>query len=169
VSTIAFANMLNAREETPPAEVKAAKAKEKLVTKDYVVVLAGLVPAEVMALHAFAVEAATDKSDDGKTTIITDPGTLKWAFWGLIALSVFLYISIHFKNWDPYDFIRCLIPAAAFVAWSMAIPTSGFDAVVGSDFSAAARSVIAAFAAVVLGVLAKGLVTKADTKGTGGA
>jgi hypothetical protein len=164
VSTIAFANMLNAREEESPSAVETAKAQQKLVTKDYVVVLAGLVPAEVLALHAFVVQSTTDKSDDGKTTIITDPTTLKWAFWGLILLSVFLYVSVHFKNWDPFDFIRCLIPAGAFVAWSMAVPTSGFDAVVGTDFSAGARSVIAAFAAIVLVVLAEGLIKKAEAR-----
>jgi|SRR5215218_2469356 len=105
-----------------------------------------------------------DKSDDGETTEITDPSTLKWAFWGLIVLSVFLYVSAHFKNLDRYDFARALIPVGAFVAWSMAQPRSAFDAVVGTDLSPGARSVIAAFAAVVLGVFAKGLIKKADGK-----
>lgn len=165
MSVVAFANMLNAREESTPGEVQESKT-EKTGTRDYLVILAGLVPAEILALHAFVVQATTDKSDDGETTVITDPSTLKWAFWGLIALSVFLYVAVHFKNWDGYDFIRAAIPVGAFVAWAMAQPTTAFDAVVGTDLSVGARSVIAAFAAIVLGVLAKGLTKKADEKPT---
>jgi hypothetical protein len=163
MSVVAFANMLNAREETPPSEAKELKA-EPMTTKDYVVVLAGLVPVEVLALHAFIVDVTTDKSEDGKTTVITDPTVLKWSFWGLIVLALFLYVSVHAKNWDAWDFIRVLIPVGAFVGWTMLQPTSAFDAVVGTDFSAAARTVIAAFAAIVLGVLAKGLTAVADKK-----
>jgi hypothetical protein len=162
MSVIAFANMLNAREESSPKEVADAKTT-KTGTKDYMVVLAGLFPVEVLALHVFVVDATTDKSADDNTTVITDPSTLKWAFWGLVALTVFLYVTVHFKNLDWYDTIRAAIPAAAFVAWTMAQPMTAFDAV-APDLSTAARAVIAAFAAVVLGVLAKGLTTKADEK-----
>jgi hypothetical protein len=162
LSVIAFANMLNAREESSPATVATEKTT-KMGTKDYVVVLAGLVPAEVLALHAVVVEATTDQSEDGKSTVITDPSTLKWSFWGLIALSVFLYVAVHFKNLDWYDIIRAAIPAAAFVAWAMLQRTTAFDAV-ATNMGAAPRTVIAAFAAVVLAALATGLTTKADQK-----
>jgi hypothetical protein len=160
MSVIAFANMLNAREESTPDEVGSGK-NTKLGTKDYLVVLAGLVPAEILALHAFIVDSTTDPTKTGTT--ITDPSTLKWSFWGLILLSLFLYVAVHFKNLDRYDVIRAAIPAAAFVAWSMAQPLTAFDAV-APDVSTGARAAIAAFAAVVLGVLAKGLTVKADNK-----
>jgi hypothetical protein len=163
MSVVAFANMLNGREEVSPEAVAASKNQET-GTRDYIVILAGLVPAEILALHAFIVQATTVKSEDGETTEITDASTLKWAFWGLIALSVFLYVVVHAKNWDTYDFLRMFIPVVAFVAWSMALPTTAFDAVVGDDLSVAARSVIAVFLAVVLGVLAEGLTKKADEK-----
>jgi hypothetical protein len=162
MSVIAYANMLNAREETPPNEVETAKAT-KTGTKDYVVVLAGLIAVEALALHVFVVDATTDKAEDGTTTVITEASTLKWAFYGLIALAVFLYVTVHFKNLDGYDVIRAAIPAAAFVAWTMAQPVTAFDAV-APDMSTATRGVIPAFAAVVLGVLATGLTTKADQK-----
>jgi hypothetical protein len=161
MSVIAFANQLNAREETAKADVDKAKA-ENTGTKDYIVVLAGLVPVEVLALHAAALEVTT-KSVHG-TKIITEPTTLKWTFLGLILLSVLLYVAVHFRNLDGLDVLRAAIPGAAFVAWSMAQPMTAFDAVVGTRLSAGARTIIAAFAAVVLAVLAKGLILKADDK-----
>lgn len=163
MSVIAFANQMNAREETDKATIDQAKTTTT-GTKDYIVVLAGLVPVEVLALHAVAIEATTEQSEDGKSLVITEPSTLKWTFLGLIVLSVFLYVSVHFKNLDGLDLLRALIPAAAFVAWSMAQRTTAFDAVVGTHLSAGARTLIPAFPAVVLAVLAKGLTTKADEK-----
>jgi hypothetical protein len=163
MSIIAFANQMNAREETNKASIDQAK-QTKTGTKDYIVVLAGLVPVEVLALHAVAIEATTEQSKDGKTLIITEPATLRWTFAGLIILSLFLYVSVHFKNLDWWDVLRALVPATAFVAWSMAQHTTAFDAVVGTDLSPGARTVIAAFAAIVLTVLAKALTTKADEK-----
>jgi hypothetical protein len=168
MSVIAYANMLNGREETPPATVETTK-DDKMAAKDYVVVLAGLVPAEVLALHAVVLEATTEKSEDGTTIMITDATVLKWSFWGLIALGAFLYIGVHAKNWDLLDFVRMLIPGAAFVGWAMVQPTSAFDAVVGTDFSGAARTVIAAFAAVILGGLGALLTSKANHKPASGA
>ena len=162
MSVIAYANMLNTREETQPNEVDTEKARP-IATKDYVVVLAGLIPVEVLALHVFIVDATTDKSENGTPSVITEASTLKWGFYGLIALAVFLYVTVHFKNLDGYDVIRAAIPAGAFVAWTMAQPITAFDAV-APDMSTATRAVIAAFAAVVLAVLATGLTKKADQK-----
>jgi hypothetical protein len=162
LSVIAFANMMNAREESSEADVAEDKMNP-IAAKDYIVVLAGLVPVEVLALHAFIVDATTDRSKTDNTTVITDPSTLKWSFWGLIAMCVFLYVVVHFKNLDRYDIVRAAIPAAAFVTWTMVQSTTAFDAVAGG-LKSAPRSVIPAFAAVVLGALAQGVTTKANQK-----
>ncbi len=164
MSVIAFATQMKAREDTTPEQINASKDTPN-GTKDYLIVLAGLVPAEALALHAIAIAVATGKSADGKQTVITDPSALKWTFWGLIALTMFLYASVHLKTWDRYDWARVLIPPASFVAWSMLQSPSAFDAAVGDRVSAGGRPLIAAFAAVVLAVLAQKLVGTADRTG----
>lgn len=58
--------------------------------KKYLDVLAALVPAEVLALHAVIVHLAT-RTDNGATTILPSvQGWLYWFFWGLVTLSAFL-------------------------------------------------------------------------------
>jgi hypothetical protein len=126
--------------------------------------VAALVPAEVLALHATILSLTTKTEQDqaGKSiTTITDPGTLRWAFWGLILVSIVLCIAPRLPIKDPLACFRALIPPAAFVAWAMLQKATAFDAV-SPGLGEVNRTVIALFGAVLLATLAKVLADKAD-------
>ena len=135
---------------------------------NYIDALAALVPAEVLALHAVILPATTKTS--ASVTEITAPGTLSWAFWGLIALSALLYVVPRLLNgkWDASDYIRLVIPPLAFVAWTMLQRSTAFDAVF-PGLAEAPRTVAALFIAVILGFLASLMAKKADQKPKPGA
>jgi hypothetical protein len=120
----------------------------------------------VLALHSTILSLTTKTEQDqaGQSiTTITDPGTLRWAFYGLLLLSVVLYIFPHFRIKDPLDYLRAIIPPAAFIAWSMLQKATAFDAV-WPELGETRRTVAALFGAVLLGTLAKVLADKADQK-----
>ncbi|HXY69299.1 MAG TPA: hypothetical protein VEH62_07590 [Gemmatimonadales bacterium] len=130
----------------------------------YVDALAALVPGEVLALHALflSVTTATVVDRDGFPQVtITEPVTLRWAFAGLIVLSVVLYLVPRFRTREKLDVGRALIPPLAFVAWTMLQRATAFDAVFPS-LGDAPRTVIALFAAAVLGLVAARLAGSAD-------
>jgi hypothetical protein len=163
MSTVAYAKMTIARESAKPST---SSTSEPPGVKTYVDTLAALVPAEVLGLHAVILPLTTTKSGD--TTTISDPDTLAWSFWGLLVLAVLLYVfARRYTNnqgkWDRLDWIRMLIPAAAFVGWTMLQRATAFDAVC-PDLRHGPRSVIALFLAVVLGAIAAILASKADQK-----
>jgi hypothetical protein len=128
-----------------------------------------LVPAEVLALHAIAINAWTETkeapegSDDGPTTVITNPDLLTVAFFVLIFTAFALYWFRKKDTWDPLDLVRALIPPAAFVVWTMAMQNTAFDAVVHLDEGL--RGFLAGVLAVLLAALAKRLATEADESG----
>jgi hypothetical protein len=101
----------------------------------------------------------------GSTTTITEAGTLAWAFYGLLAVSIFLYVlpRLHAGTWDRLDYLRATIPPLAFVGWTMLQRATAFDAVC-PDLGAPQRSAIALFLGVVLGAVATVLAYKADQK-----
>jgi hypothetical protein len=136
----------------------------------YVDALAALVPAEVLGLHAIVISFCTKTSETAKgaggtpVTEITEPTTLKWAFWALLVLATILFIA---GRWTaktsgvkspniPLTLVQGLIPAAAFVGWTMLQKTSAFTAV-DPGLATGARETIAVISAVVLGVLAAAL------------
>jgi hypothetical protein len=129
----------------------------------YVDAVAALVPAEVLALHGLILSVTTSTVDrDGFPQVtITQPGTLRWAFGGLLLLSVALYLVPRFRTRDKLDIGRALIPPIAFVAWTMLQRATAFDAVWPS-LGDAPRTVIALFAAAILGLVAAGLAGSAD-------
>lgn len=59
--------------------------------------------------------------------------------------------------------MRALIPAGAYVAWTMLQKSTAFDAI-APDMSEARRLIIAVFGAIALGVCAKALSDKSDNK-----
>jgi uncharacterized membrane protein len=141
----------------------------------YIDALAALVPAEVLGLHAVILSFCTKKSESLKSaagtpiTEITEPTTLKWAFWALLALAPFLFIA---GRWTAkaanvkspnklLTLVQALIPAAAFVGWTMLQKTSAFDAL-DPGLATGARDTIAVISAVVLGVVAAALGYKLD-------
>jgi hypothetical protein len=130
----------------------------------YVDALAALVPAEVLTVHALILTVTTETSTDaGTTTTITAPDELRVAFYGLLVLSVILYLVPKLRSWDRLDYARALIPPAAFVAWTMLQRATAFDAVMPS-LSDAFRTIIALFAAVLLGLAAASLAGQADNQ-----
>jgi hypothetical protein len=160
MSTLAYAQLTNRREEAQPGRSTTSAPPG---VKTYVDVLAALVPAEVLTLHALILSVTT--KIEGSVTRITAPGTLAWAFLGLFILSVGLYIAprLMAQKWDALDRYRAAIPALALVGWTMLQRATAFDAVFPT-MPDAARTVSAVFLAVVLGVAATALAYRADQK-----
>lgn len=160
MSTFAYAALTTTRDqatETSPTGIPA-----------YVDAMAALVPAEILGLHAMILSVTTTTTTDATgevTTTITEASTLQGAFWGLAALSVVLFVVPRIKVWTRSDYFRMFIPPLAFVVWCMLQKTTAFDAV-QSGLAEAPRTVIALFAAVVLGVFAGSLAMKAERTGT---
>lgn len=161
MSTLAYSAMTTLRKQATPGTSTSGSPPG---VNSYVDAVAALVPAEVLTLHAVILsvttKTATNESGQAVTTI-TDAGTLQLAFWGLVVLSVFLYVVPQFRTWDRLDFLRGLIPPLAFIAWTMLQRATAFDAVY-PQLGGAPRTVIALFVAVVLGVVATILAGRAD-------
>jgi hypothetical protein len=122
-----------------------------------------LVPAEVLSLHA-VILSVTTKTVNATTQIIA-PDTLAGAFYGLIVLSIVLYVAprLMARKWDRMDYLRAVIPPLAFIGWTMLQRATAFDAIFpGMD--EATRTVLALFLGVLLGLLAAALAYRADQK-----
>jgi hypothetical protein len=134
----------------------------------WVVSLASLVPAEVLAAHgALLAVTTTTNNTAGKTvTTITDAPTLTVVFYALIVVSVLLYVGARAvaHAWDRLDFVRMLIPPLAFVGWTMLQRSTAFDAAF-PNVPSGPRTAIAVIGAIVLGTVAALLAYKADKKG----
>lgn len=156
MSTIAYAALTSRRDEAPPGTSRAESPGVGM----YVDALAALVPAEVLTLHGLILTATTTRNGD--TFAITALGTLRYAFFGLLALAIAVYVAARLMKhrWENLDYARMFIPPLAFVGWTMLQKATAFDAV--SHLPDAARTVIALFLAVVLGGAATILAYKAD-------
>jgi hypothetical protein len=126
--------------------------------------LAALVPAEVLAAHATILTFTTNTEDTVVT--LTDKPALSIAFYGLIVLSMILYVvgRLIKSSWDAWDWLRVLIAPLAFVGWTMLQKATAFDAVAPAALTSGTRNVIAILGGIVLGVIAAGLAYKADQK-----
>ena len=170
MSTLAYAAMTRKREEAQPGKSTTSQSPG---LQTYVDALAALVPAEVLTAHG-AILTFTTKTNVDKAIAITDPGTLFYVFWALIALSMILYIGARLMNnaWDGWDYLRVLIPPLSFVGWTMLQKATAFDGLLmhwqGAStvplISDSARSASAIIGAIVLGLLASALAYKADQK-----
>lgn len=177
------------RQPQPTTAQTAAAAKSDNIGQ-YVQALSGLIPTEVLTLHALTltvtttvlapgdathkavVDAAASGAEERQQmgsaaiTAISAPGTLEAAFWGLIALSILLYLVprgyMAWKSADPaiparhwyrrmrfVDWIGVAIPPLSFLAWTMLQRTTAFDAAF-PHVEEANRTVIGLFLAVVL-------------------
>ena len=182
MSTVAFGALTTRREISPSRE---STSNQPPGVSSYVDTLAALVPAEVLAIQALILSIVTATSGAGRTTV-TDPGTLRVAFWLLVALSAVLYVLGRrpmptsaeqrksadgipfFEHWEWQDWIRLVIPAAAFAAWTMLEPVSAWNAV-DPHISVGMRTLIATVTAVVLAAITKALVSHVDKKQLPGA
>jgi hypothetical protein len=167
VSTLAYAAITANREAATPgtSETNAPGLKT------YVDALAALVPAEALALHVAILGWTTD-TKNGKL-VYTDKNALKVSFYGLVLLTVVLYVGRHAQGtrtnkWGWSDIPRAAIPALAFIAWTMAQRPSAFDVVTSVRLDR--RYIVAAFAAIILGLVAARLggVADASNPGTAG-
>jgi len=158
MSTLAYAAITTKREEATPGTSTSENAPG---VSTFVDALAALVPVEVLTLHALILAVTTTTA--ANVTTITDPATLKWAFGGLIALSIVLYVVPRLRKWEVFDYLRAAIPPLAFVGWTMLQRSTAFDAV-APKLTDAPRTVAGLFLAVLLGVVAAALARKADQK-----
>jgi hypothetical protein len=180
MSTLAYAALTNRREKAPPPPNQNGlpgpnrveqpgpnRAEQPGPTglKTYVDAFAALVPAEVLTMHAVIISVTTKTIGTPPVTTIVAAPTLVGAFYGLIVLSMVLYIVPRLSkgSWDKLDYIRMLIPPLAFTGWTMLQRTTAFDAVY-PGLGEAPRTVIALFLGVILGLAASALATKAEEK-----
>jgi len=165
MSTLVYAT--TTRPKAPSKGVRAdgeEEAPQATGVSAYVQAVAALVPAEILTLHAviltFTTKTSTETAEaTGKAvavTTITEPLTLFWAFWGLVATSILLFAVPHYlslkkngQKWEVTDYVRMLIPSLAFVVWTMLQRSTAFDAVL-PGLTEAPRTLIALFAAVFL-------------------
>lgn len=160
MSTLAYAQLTTKRDDARPSTSTSTAPPG---VKTYVDALAALVPAEVLTLHALVLSVTTKV--ESNVTRITEVATLRWAFVGLLVVSVGLYVAPRLldKKWDRLDLLRMLIPPLAFVGWTMLQRATAFDATFPNT-NDAARTVAALFLAVALGAAAAALAYKADQK-----
>lgn len=120
--------------------------------------IAALVPAEVLAAHAFMLTFTTETTGEGEDamTVITEPAILRWGFWGLVIASMALFLAGRVGDFARLDWLRVLVPPIAFWLWTMLQPISAFD-VLGLDWDAAVRGVIALIGGLVLLAATKAL------------
>jgi hypothetical protein len=165
MSTLAYAALTTRRDEADPGTSGSSSPPG---VGSWVDALAALVPAEVLGLHALILAFTTTTVAGGvcgAATVITNRGTLAWAFAGLCLLSVALYVvpRVADRMWDRLDLLRAAIPPLAFVGWTMLQRATAFDAV-WPQLPEAPRSVVALFLAVVLGLGATALGYRADRR-----
>ncbi len=129
---------------------------------------AALVPAEVLAIHAFVISLGTETkgTGDSAATTFTHADGVAWSFYGMLILCLVFYLTgSRSFNWRG-DFVRILIPAGAFIGWTMIQPNTAFDALgikLDTEFG---RPVAAVFLIVALGILSSVLAKKANESGT---
>jgi hypothetical protein len=126
---------------------------------------AALVPAEVLAAQAVLIGFVTEQRDDPSlspdpVTVITDHAQAKALFWILLATAFLLYVLANVKNWRGADWLRMLIPPAAFFLWSLLQPGAAFQAV--ADWSTFARYTVGVVGAILLAPFARALAYRAD-------
>jgi hypothetical protein len=99
--------------------------------KQFVEMVAGLVPAEVLAIQIFILEVLSEQtsSTDESAARITNVGALRWSFVALLAIA----LGFYFGGTSPggltrkhlkHHLLRCLVILAAFGVWTWLQPVS---------------------------------------------
>ena len=178
MSTVAFGALTTRREKSDSGT---SKTDQPPGLNSYIDILAALVPAEVLAIHAIIIAAVTTTNPGGQTQI-TQPATLRLAFWLLAGLAAVLFVlgrrpaptpadvlqqsgsSVpRWQHLEWQDLIRVAIPPAAFVGWTMLEPASAWNVVV-PDMSTGTRTLIALVGAVLLAAVTKAMASHSDNK-----
>lgn len=174
-SRAVHANVHRHRDEEGAGHAPEDRGRER---PDYIEMVAALVPAEVLPLHAliisYVVNARPGAGDIGQGDARTegtlsamdwisalpqgDVSVLRWSFYGLVVLSVVLYVLPRLigRRWSRFDWVRVAIGPLAFVAWTMLQPFSALDAL-QLQITPLGRTVAALFMAVVLAGIANAM------------
>jgi hypothetical protein len=177
MSTMAYGIISAQRQAAPTGQSKEEKSPG---FGSYVDVVAALVPAEILAANAALLPVMSTTGQDktgAAVTTITEPSTLKLVFWLSIVSCALLYVASHLARakkervegdkgketakWGYANWARMLIPAGAYVGWTMLQKSTAFDAI-APGMNQSLRLTLAVFAAIALGVLAKALSDQAD-------
>ena len=171
MSTVAFAALSQPTVDTDPARRQLGSAVPTAASDTgvgkYTTVLAGLVPAEVLAAHAAIVGVAitVDKGKTPPTTTLDKPA-LQFAFWGLSVVCVLLYVAgkdlappitrgrAAKVKWTLGDLLRAAVGPCAFVAWTMIQKNTAFDAVAPKASEGLRNSIAIVVAVGLAGVAA---------------
>jgi hypothetical protein len=158
ISTIGYAVISPSQKAARP---RASTAEGSPLISRYLEIVAGLVPAEVLAVHAVAVSVmfTSQKSGDSVVTVMTHPTELRAIFFILCGLSLFLYVGARLfprNRWERFDFGRMFIPPLAFLCWTMLQRSTAFDAV-WPGLDSALRTMAAVILAVILAAVAQWL------------
>lgn len=98
--------------------------------------LAAAVPVDIIALHALVLAATVEpkpgaEAATGSAVVIVGRSALQWSLPLLAGLAIALFLLGHVKvaekpvlKWESLDNIRMLLPALAFVAWTLLTGTS---------------------------------------------
>ncbi|MGP7996162.1 MAG: hypothetical protein ACLPKI_02315 [Streptosporangiaceae bacterium] len=181
MSTVAFGALSTRRELS---DSRTSTSTQPPGVSSYVDVLAGLVPAEVLAINAIVV-AATVAQQPGGHVQLAETGTYRWTFWLLLAVAAVLFVLgrrpaptsagaraqarqagrpvVRWENWEWQDLIRIAIPPAAYVCWTMVEP-SGVWSAVYPGLSSGMRLLIPLAGSVILAAVTKALASHADKK-----
>jgi hypothetical protein len=147
----------------------------------YVDILAGLVPAEVLAINSIVVAAITSGAAHGPATP-ADTNTYRWMFGLLAGLAAVLFVlgrrpapssaqaraqagpaAVRWENWEWQDLLRMAVPPAAYACWTMVEPTGVWSAVV-PGMSSGLRLLIPLVGFTTLAAVTKALASHADKK-----
>jgi hypothetical protein len=110
-------------EENAPALRQAGEPPQQAVALAQRI--AALIPADILAIHAIVLAIATEKANDGTTTV-TNASLLKWSFPLLASLGILLYAIGKLPNWSwSSDAVRMIIPVGAYFAWTLLTGSSG--------------------------------------------
>lgn len=174
MSTLLYESLTNTREATKasaPLTADAVKPDNTTVSKPVsklVDTVAALVPVEVLAAHAAllgAVSQSSNPGDQGPVQVAITDETWATRFWlALLVVAVALYAIPHLvkHGWDRWDFIRALIPAGAFAAWTILQKATLFDAV--TDWTNLTRIGVGTFLALGAVIASKALAETAQEK-----
>jgi hypothetical protein len=165
MSTLAYGALTETRRQAQPGT--SSTTTPGLGT--YIDIFAALVPAEVLAAHAFILTLATSTEKDNAghdVVVITERGALRATFWVLLVMSAVLFMVGRWlkQGGQPFDwrwdFVRILVPPTAFFGWTLIQKNTAFDAI--SSWHGNERAIIAVLGALVLSLVAGLLSVKAD-------
>jgi hypothetical protein len=158
VSAFAYGRIIarHSRTETEWQELGAEGQAGKTAPSEpdpFLTSIAALIPADIIAAHAFILALAS-KTDEVGTTTITQPDLLRWSLVGLLAAAGIVYLfGRGVQDWVwPKDLVRLVLPPLGLLAWTALLGTSALTPWVGSI-----NHITLVVTAVVGGVILLGL------------